>query len=370
MGNPLLRFRVAKRFQGFSLECEASFDSGVTAVFGPSGAGKTTLLNCIAGLIAPDEGEIEVAGNLHFSSSDGKNLPPERRHFGYVFQDPALFPHMSVRDNVKYGYSLTPTDRRTTDLELLVELFQLSPLMDRRTTNLSGGERQRVALARALATSPDLLLLDEPLASLDDAFKGIILGYLKRISTDLGTPMVYVSHSISEVMALAETVLVLASGKRVAQGVPSQVLVNPDIGDLADSGTLRNFLEAQVLSIPQGDGLAELRVGDSHLEASGVNRRPGETVMVSIKAADVILSVDMPPTMTGCNVVAAVTEEIHTVGRRALVYADVGTRFVAEITSHALGDLDLRPGQPVYLVIKTNSIFVLDAPDRDTSSQM
>jgi ABC-type molybdate transport system ATPase subunit len=161
-------------------------------------------------------------------------------------------------------------------------------------------------------------------------------------------------------------VLVLEDGRSVVQGVPSQVLVNPDFGELTDTGTLKNFLEAEVLSTPHDDGLAELKVGDSHMESPGVHRRPGETAMISIKAADIILSVDTPPRMAACNVVSAVAEEIHVVGRRAFVYADVGTRVVVEITPHALKDLDLRPGQPVYLVIKTDSIFVLDATNRDT----
>ena len=363
MNKPLLTFNVSKHFPDFSLECEARFDSGVTAIFGPSGSGKTTLLNCIAGHISPDEGEIEVCGEVVFSSSRRRNVPPEKRRFGYVSQDANLFPHMSVRENVMYGHKLTPERNRRTDPDLLVELFQLSPLLNRRVTNLSGGERQRVALARALATSPNLLLLDEPLAALDGGLRGVIMEYLRRIARELETPMLYVSHSISEVMALAETALVLFEGKPLVQGRPSQVLVHPGVSNIADYASLENLLEAEVVSRPGDDGISELRVGDARLLAYDVPRPLGEAITISIKAGDVILTLDVPLRISARNIVDAVIEDIHVMGPRVLVYADVGARVVVEITLAALRDLDLRKGQQVSLIIKTNSIVVLDAPD-------
>ena len=368
MNQSLLSFNVTKRFPGFSLECEATFDSGVTAIFGPSGSGKTTLLNCIAGLITPDEGEIEVSGDVVFSSSRGKNVPPEKRRFGYVSQDAALFPHMSVRDNVMYGYRLTPAQNRRTDPDQLVELFQLSPLMDRGVTNLSGGERQRVALARALATSPNLLLLDEPMEGLDSGFRGVIMEYLKRVRRELKTPMLYVSHSMSEVMALAETALVLLAGKPLVHDRTSRVLVHPDVSVIADHPNLENLVEAEVGSDPRDDGLAELRVGDARLLAQDVRVRRGNPVMIAIGAGDIILTLDVPSRISARNIVGAVVEEVHVLGPRVLVYADVGTRLVAEITPSALMDLGLQKGQQVYLIIKTNSISVLDVPDRARSA--
>ena len=368
MGKPLLTFQITKEYPGFSLECTASFESGITAVFGPSGSGKTTLLNCIAGLVTPDEGEIDVLGDTVYSSAKRKNLPPDKRRFGYVFQDSALFPHMTVWNNILYGYKLTPENRRRTDPEHLVELFQLSTLLDRGVSHLSGGERQRVALARALATSPNLLLLDEPLASLDMAFRGVIIRYLKRIWSELRTPMIYVSHSISDVMALAESTLVLLDGRPVVQGASSQVLVHPGAGALADYGTLENLLEAEVVSWEEEEGMARLTIGHQQLLAPEVSSSPGDVVTVSIRAGEIILALEVPSKISARNVLQGTVEEVHRQGTRVMVYVDIGTRLVVEITAGALRDLELHNGQAVYLIIKANSILVLDAPGQTASS--
>ena len=356
----LLTFSVVKYYGGFTLECAASFGSGITAVFGPSGSGKTTLLNCIAGLVTPDDGEIEVLGNTVYSSKRRVSLPPEKRHLGYVFQDSALFPHLSVWGNIRYGYRLTPRSRRSIEPEHLVELLQISHLLDRSVMALSGGERQRVALARALATSPSLLLLDEPLGSLDLGFRGVILRYLKRVWRELGTSMVYVSHSISEVMAVAEDVMVLAEGKRVVQGRPSQVLVHPGVGAISDRPGLENLLEATVVSRRSPHGPVTLNVGNAKLEAPDVDSAVGDTVTVSIGADDIILALEVPSRISAQNIVSATVEEVHDLGTRVLVYTDVGERLVAEITPDALRDLEIAAGQQVYLIIKSTSIMVLE----------
>jgi molybdate transport system ATP-binding protein len=359
---PILSFNITKRYSGFSLECEATFEPGITAVFGPSGSGKTTLLNCLAGLVAPDEGTIEVLGEVVFSSSARRNLPPERRQLGYVFQDSALFPHMTVWNNIRYGYRLTPTERRTTDLELLVELFQLSDLLERGVAGLSGGERQRVALARALATSPRVLLLDEPLASLDAEFQGLIIQYLRRTLRDLETPMVYVSHSMSHVLALAQSVLVLSDGKPVVQGRPAEVLVHPNVGSMAVYSTLENLLEAEVVSREPEDEMVELRIGNARVSVPDPGCSLGDLVTISLRASDIILAVETPSKTSARNVLVGVIEEVHTRGARVLVYIDIGARLVAEITLGALRDLGLQAGQQVYLIIKSASIMVLDSP--------
>ena len=356
----MLDLKIRKTFADFTLDCEARFADGVTAIFGPSGSGKSTLLNSVAGLVRPDEGEIRFRGEALYSSGERVHVPPEKRRFGYVFQDSALFPHMSVADNIHYGYKLTAPEERRIEPSQLVEMLQLERLMERSVANLSGGERQRVALARALATSPRLLLLDEPLASLDGGLRGVILGYLKRIRSELRIPMVYVSHSISEVIALADNALILRDGKVVAYGAASDALVTPEVSAFAQFDTLENFLDGVVRRRYDDEDLAELEVGNASVLAVGVRRNEGESLTVSIRAGDIIVSRQIPPQTSARNAVRALVSEIHMVESRVLVYADIGTRVLVEITQNSLEALELREGTEMYLIIKANSVIPLE----------
>ena len=361
MTAPVAHIAITKRFPQFTLDCDVTFEAGATSVFGPSGSGKTTLLNCIAGLTRPDSGQIAVMGTTIFSTTERRVVPPEKRRFGYVFQSSALFPNMNVRKNILYGYHLTPVEQRTTDPEQLYDLFDLTRLLDRSVDTLSGGERQRVALARALATSPRMLLLDEPLASLDVSFKGAIIRYLNRVRQELQTPMIYVSHSISEVVALAEEMLVLSEGKPVAQGPPSEVLVRPDVGTMADYGSLENLLDATVVERRQEQGLTVIDVGGVELAAPEVDARPGDLLTVSIRAGDIILTLDVPTRISAQNILPGRIKAIHAQGPRVIAHVDVGAVLVVELTPRAVADLALREGTQVYLIVKSNSVLALDA---------
>ena len=365
---PVAHIAVTKRFPQFTLDCDVTFEAGVTSVFGPSGSGKTTLLNCIAGLTRPDAGHITVMGRTIFSAAERKAVPPEKRRFGYVFQSSALFPNMNVRKNILYGYGLTPAEQRATDPEHLFDLFDLTRLLDRSVDTLSGGERQRVALARALATSPRLLLLDEPLASLDVSFKGAIIRYLKRVRQELHTPMIYVSHSISEVVALAEEMLVLSEGRPVAQGRPSEVLVRPDVGTMADYGALENLLDATVVARRSEQGLSVIDVGGVELAAPEIDTRPGDLLTVSVRAGDIILTLDVPTRISAQNILPGKIESIHAQGARVIAHVDVGVILVVELTPRAVADLGLRQGTQVYLIVKSNSVLALDALDGGSAS--
>ncbi len=357
-GDPFLSFGVRKSYGDFALDCQADFDDGVTAVFGPSGSGKTTLLDCVAGMISPDSGEILVQGDVMYSSRARVDLAPERRRFGYVFQHGALFPHMTVRENTLYGYALTPTSERWVEPCEIARLLSISHLMDRSVKNLSGGERQRVALARALATSPRMLLLDEPLASLDAAHRASILTYLRHISEQLRTPMVYVSHSLSEVMALASNTLALAAGRRVAFGPTAEVMARADVARFADYSTLENIQEAEVVSADPSRGTSMLRLGDTVLVGPPTSATPGERVTISIRAGDIILSLGVPPMMSARNAAPSVIRDIHEAGGRVLVNLDIGDGFVAEVTPASASELGLRAGQDIHVVMKSNSILV------------
>lgn len=205
---------------GFLVDLRVDLDARAVALVGPSGAGKTSVLEAIAGLRLPHDGRIALNGRVLFDSAGGIHVPARLRRIGYVPQDVLLFPHLDVRNNVTYGHPRG----RATDLATLVELLELSALMERRVASLSGGERQRVALARALHSGPDVLLLDEPLAAVDLARRQRILDALLRIRDDLGVPLVYVTHSPDEAMAIADVALAMDEGRVVAAGPPREVL--------------------------------------------------------------------------------------------------------------------------------------------------
>ncbi|MDL2280001.1 molybdenum ABC transporter ATP-binding protein [Desulfovibrio sp. OttesenSCG-928-G11] len=205
---------VVKRQGDFLLDaCIRSADSGVTALFGPSGAGKSSLINMVAGLSRPDAGRIVVKGRCLFDRDQGVNLPPEARRLGCVFQEGRLFPHLSVRANLCYGMRLTPEKQRLILFEQVVELLGIGPLLERRPGKLSGGEKQRLAIGRALLISPAALLMDEPLASLDQDRKEELLPYIARVSVDFGMPILYVSHSLEEIRRLTEDIVYIRNGE-------------------------------------------------------------------------------------------------------------------------------------------------------------
>ena len=216
----MLAVDVEKRLGALTLNVKFEAAKGATALFGPSGAGKTSVINMIAGLIAPDRGLISLDDAALFDSAKGIDVPPHRRRIGYVFQEGRLFPHLSVRQNLDYGRRMSGVPRDADEFERIAKLLDIGHLLDRRPGRLSGGERQRVAVGRALLMRPKLLLLDEPLASLDAGHKREILPYLVRLRDDAGIPIVYVSHSAAEVQRIATTVVRLDRGSVAATGGP------------------------------------------------------------------------------------------------------------------------------------------------------
>ena len=192
-----------------------SDENGITALFGPSGAGKSSIINMVAGLQRPDSGSIVLRGRCLFDSARGVNLPPEKRHVGYVFQEGLLFPHLSVRGNLLYGRRRNPAGDKGIDFDQVIHLLGIHDLLSRKPRNLSGGEKQRVAFGRAVLSNPDVLLMDEPLASLDDARKEEMLPFIKELNVRLHIPILYVSHALEEIRTLTGTILTLAQGKIV-----------------------------------------------------------------------------------------------------------------------------------------------------------
>lgn len=365
----VLEFDITVARPGFSLEAAATFGNGITAVFGPSGAGKSTLLGAIAGTVRPARGSISLFGRELYSSEPGKNVPPEKRRVGLVYQDAALFPHMTVERNILYGHSLTETGRRRLKPADLAELLGITHLLQRKPGSLSGGEKQRVALARALATSPELLLLDEPMSALDIRLRGIVLGYLKVIHRELSMPIVYVSHSLSEVMAIADDALILDQGRVNGSGPARQLLSAPLVAQAPGEDTdlaLDNILEGQVIEAHTDGAQGKVRVGSMDITASTGQRQFGEKVVLSIGTREIILATEKPSGISARNVLkgtisALPASELHGKGQRRMVVVDCGTEVMAEVTSSAVEELALAPGKPVFLVIKSSSITVMDA---------
>jgi len=224
---------VKKQLGDFLLD--ASFEANgvlVIALFGRSGAGKTSIINMVAGLIRPDSGRIVVKGRSVFDSEKGVNVPTEKRRFGYIFQDGRLFPHMSVKANLLYGMKLLPKDRRHVRFDQVVELLGIEHVLNRRPAKLSGAEKQRVAIGRALLTSPDLLLMDEPMASLDNARKTEVLPFIARLPTEFAIPILYVSHSISEIRSIADRIVFVDSGRVIVSGNAETLADQLNLSDL------------------------------------------------------------------------------------------------------------------------------------------
>ena len=357
-----IRLGVKKRLGNFTLDCQLDISNGITAIFGPSGSGKTTLLDCIAGFLSPDQGCISKFGRIVFSSERSINVPPNKRGIGYVVQNSALFPHLTVKENINYGFSLTSEQKRKYSLETVMEILDIAYLSERDTRNLSGGERQRVALARSLAAFPDILLLDEPLASLDAPFRGLIIQKLKVIFRELEIPMVYVSHSLSEVIALAHQVVVMSEGSVLGSGNVSILLRDSNVKRVADFSSFENLLQGSISPVGV-DGQKSIAIGDTKLILP-VERSEGEekeevSAIVSIRASDIILSKIKPTGLSARNIIAARVKEVHSTDSSVLVECDIGESIYVEITSMSQSELGIYSDTEVFLIIKASSIVVL-----------
>jgi molybdate transport system ATP-binding protein len=354
----MLDIRVSRKLASFTLDAGFTSDSGVTALFGRSGSGKTTLINAIAGLVRPDEGSITVNGVCLFDRARGIDLPVERRCIGYVFQDGRLFPHLTVRGNLVYGYDLAKPAQRYVEFARVVDLLGLEALLERRPANLSGGEKQRVAIGRALLASPRLLLMDEPLAALDQARKREVMRYIARLHEEISVPIVYVSHAVEEVVQLAETVVLMADGRVVASGTVGEVMGRADLRAQGIAFEGGSVIEARVVAHDLEFDLATLEFAGGRLTVPDIDALIGEAVRVRIRARDVALALSAPPDISVLNVFkGTVIDVIAEQGARALVRVQVGaTVLSSRITRYSAERLALAPGKPVYALIKAVSL--------------
>jgi len=343
---------------GFALDAAFSTGAGVTALFGRSGAGKTTLLNLIAGLARPESGRITVGGRTLFDSAARIDLPVHARRVGYVFQEGRLLPHLTVRHNLTYGRFFANGRRAVVDFDQAMDLLGIGHLLERRPGALSGGEKQRVAIGRALLANPEVLLLDEPLASLDAPRKAEILYYVERLRDELRVPIVYVSHSLDEVVRLANTVVLVSDGRVLGAGGLREIMSRAELRPYLGRHEGGAVIEARVAGQDLESGLARLDFAGGTLEIPDVEGLPGEWVRVRVRARDVSIATSRPTGLSIRNVLAGT---VVALGEEAGPSLDVqldlqGTALLARITRKSAAELGLRPGLPVFALIKAVSI--------------
>ncbi len=340
--------------ESFLLDVDFSVPhSGVTAIFGPSGSGKTTLLRAIAGLEPQAQGRLTVGDSVW---QDARMfVPPHKRALGYVFQESSLFQHLTVENNLRFGFKRTQKGTARVAFDEAVSLLELDDLLPRRPAELSGGERQRAAIARALLAGPELLLMDEPLAALDQRRKGDILPYLERLYDELDIPVFYVSHSIDEVARLADQIVVLNKGRVAASGAIQDVMTRLDLFPLTGRFEASALVEAEIVGHAEGDYLTEVRFDDGRLWLSAIDAPVGTPVRLRVRARDVLLALSEPEMISANNVLAGRVAELRSdIGGHVDVLVACGqTRLLARITHRSKARLGIEPGRDVYAVIKS-----------------
>ena len=341
----------------FHLQVDLEFPAeGIIAIFGPSGCGKTTLLRCLAGLERTPRGTMSLGNNRWQDESQGVFVPLSQRPIGYVFQDPRLFPHLNVLANLQYGWKRTATSARRITLDQVVQVLDIERLLNRRPSSLSGGEQQRVAIGRALLTSPHLLLMDEPLSSLDLQRKREILPFIQRLDTEFHIPIVYVSHDLHEIVELAKTVVLLKEGKVAGTGPIEKVFSQLNLRHLIPETHLGALIDTLIAEQDQQFGLTKLAFTGGHLHVPQQHRKIGERLRVQILAKDVSIISSPPSFQTSVlNLLEATVVEIGEVNTEhpfVDVKLDIGCPLLATITRKSLATLQLHPGQRVYTQIK------------------
>lgn len=346
-----LEVALIHRLGAFELDAVFRADGGVTALFGPSGAGKTTIVRAVAGLIRPTRGRIAVGGVVLVDTERRIFVPAHRRRIGVVFQDALLFPHLSVKSNLLYGVRGTGK----ASFDRIVELLGIAPLLSRHPATLSGGETQRVAIGRALLSEPRLLLLDEPLASLDEQRKQEILPHLERLAGASDVPILYVSHAFAEVARLADTLVLIDRGRITESGPLREVAAGAALWNVAGHAEAGVVLDMTVAEHEADYGLTVLRSPAGHLRVELLDAPIGRAVRVRIPSRDVMIATERPEGLSALNMLEG---RVATIGLAVGASQDVGVNcggaiVVARLTRRSVTRLGLQPGLPVHAIIKS-----------------
>ncbi len=350
--------------QDFSLDVEFDAPPGFTILFGASGSGKTTTLKSISGIVSPDSGRIAIGDEVLFDSSEQKDLPIRKRGVGYVFQDLALFPHLTARANVEFGMTSLSRFDRLRKAEAMMDALRISHTAGRRPREISGGEAQRVALARALANQPRILLLDEPLSAIDEATKRGIIADLKSINRELRLPIIYVTHSRQEAVSLGERVIVYEQGRVVASGEPISVFGTPVTASVARLTGVENIFSGRVIGKSEEAGMMTVEVSDTagscRVDVPFGNEALGEHVSVAVPSGDILLATEEPRSTSLRNRMRGKIIAIDDESNRTMVRVNAGVIWSASVTRQAVSELGLSRNQEVWLAFKTHSCYLLD----------
>ena len=351
-----LSVSLRHQFSGVSLDVSFDAPPGVTVLFGRSGSGKTTVVNAVAGLLRPDQALIRLEGRVLTDTGARQHVAPHRRRIGYVFQDPRLFPHLSVRQNLRYGRWFAPR-AKADPFDRIVDLLGIADLLHRRPGALSGGEKSRVALGRALLSEPQLLLMDEPLAALDDQRKAEILPYLERLRDELQVPMLYVTHSAAELARLATTLVLLEQGRVRHAGPVAAMLADPDLAPLLGLREAGAVIGARIAA-QEGDGLTRLHTSGGALFLPRVVGELGDALSIRIHAQDVMLARHRPEGLSALNILPATVRLVRMgEGPGALVQLQIGEDLIlARITRRSAETMGLVPGTGCFAILKSVAV--------------
>ncbi len=358
--NSNLSLNFQKRLGSFDLTIDCVLSQKVTAFLGASGSGKTTLLNCISGTLTPDRGKILFGNETLYDSDSRINIAPEKRRIGYVFQEGYLFPHLTVKQNIRYGQPKT-VQKNENYVSQILDILEISDLLERYPKQLSGGQRQRVAVARAINMQPSILLMDEPLASLDSGLKNRIIPYLYNIKQTYEIPILYVTHAISEVMALADEAYIISEGKITFNGEPHELLTTPSTLPIANITGVENILSLPIANSDKERGVTALEIGTQRLIIPYIEpNTEGETnneVPIAIRAEDIIISLEDNLPISARNILKGTIDSVE---NQTLVSISVEQHLMTvKITPDACKQLQLCEGKEVYCVIKANAVNLL-----------
>ncbi len=362
--NETLGTTTAPTFGMFQLDVEFEAPSGFTILFGASGSGKTTTLKSISGIVSPDSGRISINEEPLFDSDRGVDIPIRKRGVGYVFQDLALFPHLSAVANVEFGMSGLPKLERRRRAEAMMEALHIPHTASRRPRDVSGGEAQRIALARALSCQPRLLLLDEPLSAIDDATKFGIISDLKSLNREMRLPIIYVTHNREEAVSLGERVVVFERGRVVARGLPIEVFGAPITSSVAKLTGVENVFAGRIVGRSEAGGTMTVEISDGIavclIDVPFGNKALGDSVTVAIPAGDILLATEEPRSTTLRNRLAGCISAVEERANRTVVSVQAGVTWRASVTRQSVTELGLTEGQKVWLAFKTHSCYLLD----------